>query len=140
MQKFGFFRKIGAIPINRNNPRSALTTLQEASGFLGYPGRALYFYPQGKMTHECDPIRFEGGLSRLSTMVPDCDFVPIAVSVTTIRTDKPELFIRIGEPVDIYHQLSKAERTVIYQNRVTSLLRKNQTACRDGPDGYSRIV
>ncbi len=141
METYGFFRKIGAVPIDRTNPRSAIKVLQKSAEFLNEPGRSLYFFPQGRMFSECHPLKFEQGLSRLSEMFNEnVDIVPLAISTSNIRYDKPELFLKTDEPVELDPVLSKPERNTILENRLLQLLKTTQDEAALDDGGFKRLV
>lgn len=140
MQQYDFFRKIGAVAIDPQNARQSLRVLNQAAGFLSIPGRSLYFYPQGEMFTESAPLHFQGGLTRLSGICTNTDIVPLAITITTIRYDKPELLLRTDEPVNISESTSKQERTRIFEARLQNLLNLNQKACKTGSNGYQRLI
>lgn len=138
--QYPFFRKIGAVPINRDDSRESVKVLQQSAKFLSQPGRSLYFFPQGEMFTECDDLQFQGGLAKLSEMTEKTDIVPLAISITTIRYDKPELFIRTGPPVDVSGELHRRQLTTILEKSLGMILKENQAACKSGSESYRRLV
>ncbi len=128
MEQYRFFRKIGAVPIYREHPRSALQVIRKSADFLSQPGRSLYIFPQGRMYSECDPIEFEGGLSRLAELTGPVDFVPLAITITTIRYDKPELYLAVGPTVIAQPDISRQDRTSYFQARLNELAGRNREA------------
>ena len=137
---YPFFRKIGAVPVARDHPRQAMHILREAAAFLDQPGRSLYIFPQGRMFTECAPLQFESGLARLSELTTLVDIVPLAISVTTMRYDKPELLLRTSEPVVLSGEMPRLKRNELLIARLQQLLQENQKACREGPEEYQRLV
>lgn len=94
-----FFAKLGAIPIDRSNARSAVKSLDQASDWLNEPGTCVYLYPQGKLTDSIEPIVLESGVVRLIDNAPMADVVPIGMHIHFRNGPKPELVIRIGKPI-----------------------------------------
>jgi chlorobactene lauroyltransferase len=99
LEKRPFFAKLGAIPIDRSNARSAVKTLDQASDWLNEPGTCVYLYPQGKLTDSTEPIVLESGVVRLIENAPMADVVPIGMHIHFRNGPKPELVIRIGKPI-----------------------------------------
>lgn len=103
LRRHPFFRRIGTFSIHRQNPRKALESLHYASEMMNHAetGKkiALWIYPEGKMKSPASNIRSEGGVVRLIRMLnPDkSQIVPFATWMHTMRSDKPELFIKIGK-------------------------------------------
>ena len=101
MQRYGFFKKIGAFSIDRGDPQSAVKSLRYAVQLLKQPGTGLYIYPEGKIVPACIEPEFESGAAWMATKVEQIDLVPIALYQQSIRSDKPELHIHVGEPQEI---------------------------------------
>lgn len=100
MKRFAFFKKIGAFSIEREEPRSAVKSLRYAIQLLKQPGTGLYIYPEGKIVPACTEPEFESGAAWIATKIPDIDLVPVALYQQSVRSDKPELHIHIGQPVE----------------------------------------
>lgn len=123
MLKHRFFSKIGAFSVNLHNPRSAVKSLRYASTSMERPNSCLFIYPEGKiMPFSIDKPEFKHGLGWLSKECPECDLVPVGIYIHSARHDKPELFIRIGEPSapdlhmdsgDISHSLEQDLQSVL---------------------------
>jgi 1-acyl-sn-glycerol-3-phosphate acyltransferase len=99
LRKYPLFRRLGAIPIDRDNPRRALETLTETANFLREdPGKSLLVFPQGKIesTH-ARPIEFESGVVKLIERTLPCRVVPLALSYEFRDEFKPEIFANAGE-------------------------------------------
>lgn len=99
LEKHPFFAKLGAIPIDRSNARSAVKTLDQASDWLNEPGTCVFLFPQGKLTDSTEPIVLESGVVRLIENAPMADVVPIGMHIHFRNGPKPELVIRIGKPI-----------------------------------------
>jgi chlorobactene lauroyltransferase len=99
LEKRPFFAKLGAIPIDRSNARSAVNTLDQAADWLNNPGTCVFLYPQGKLTDSIEPIVLESGVVRLIENAPMADVVPIGMHIHFRNGPKPELVIRIGKPI-----------------------------------------
>lgn len=100
LRKYPFFRRLGAFSVNRSNPRAAMQSLQYAADSMQREKSGLYIFPQGKIEDECvDPIRFEKGLAWLYQALPKVDFVPVATTMNTRFSDRPRLFVAVGQPV-----------------------------------------
>jgi len=120
MQKYGFFRKIGAFSVNRSDPRKAVTSLRYAVQSMERENASLYIYPEGTITPTGTDPEFEGGLAWLHSKLWDreIDFVPIAIFIHTIRHDKPELHLHVGQPVKVDPSLANRDRTEIFERQL----------------------
>jgi 1-acyl-sn-glycerol-3-phosphate acyltransferase len=111
LKKYRFFRKIGAFSIDRQNPRSALYSMNKTREWLGLENSSIYFFPEGSIRNEFDPIQFEHGIGWLARECKQTDLVPIAIHINLVRSDKPDLFIDVGEPVCIGRENDKRSIT-----------------------------
>ena len=121
MINYGFFKKIGAFSVNRDDKRKALRSLRYALESLKRNNASLFIYPQGKIVPEhYTNLEFENGIGWLHNKCPDCQFVPVSLTMHTMRSDKPELFINISKQVELDTGLSVQERTKQLQHILQS--------------------
>lgn len=140
MRQYSFFKKIGAFSIDRDDPRKAITSLRYAVQSMKREGASLFIYPEGKINPPGSDMSFEGGLAWLHSKAPNVDFVPIGIYMHTIRHDKPELHLHIGEAVDLDQGLNNDEKTKHLENKLSQILKqlKNTSGFDDTP--YERFV
>lgn len=124
MRQYPFFKKIGAFSINRDDPRKAVTSLRYAVQSMKRERASLFIYPEGKITPAGSDMSFEGGLAWLHSKLPEVDYVPIGIYMHTIRHDKPELHLHIGEAVNIDPASSNKETTTLLENKLNHILRE----------------
>ncbi len=122
MKRYGFFKKIGAFSINREDPRKVVTSLRYAVQSMKRENASLFIYPEGSITPVGSELSFEGGLAWLHDKLPDVDFVPIGIYMHTIRSDKPELHLHVGQKVKMNQGLGKDSKTQIFEQNLESLL------------------
>jgi 1-acyl-sn-glycerol-3-phosphate acyltransferase len=98
LDRYGFFRQLGILPIDRDNPRRALATLGEIAAMMRGERRVLWIFPQGRIVpNDRRPIEVESGTARLIRMIGDCSIVPVAFRYEMGREELPAAYIRIGE-------------------------------------------
>ena len=101
MNRYGFFKRIGCFSIDRQNPRSAVESLNYGIEWLKTPENSLIIYPQGKLENPAKPIKFETGIGWMSQRLPDCtDVVPIIQHAHQMHDAKPSLYIRLCPAID----------------------------------------
>jgi chlorobactene lauroyltransferase len=123
MRQHRFFSKIGAFSVNLENPRSAVKSLRYAVESMERPNSCLFIYPEGKIVpFTGDRPSFKKGLGWISNQCPEVDVVPVGICIHTARHDKPELFIRIGEPVKADHSLDSETLNEIFEDEMGNLL------------------
>lgn len=123
MRRYKFFRKLGAFSVNLTEKRSTSATLKYALASLERENGALYVYPEGEIRpFSSHDLTFENGLSWILKKcdASSVDAVPVSVYIHTAFSNKPELFIHIGEPVSISPDLPISHLNRILENRLCS--------------------
>ncbi len=97
MREHGLFKRIGAFSVNLENPRSAVRSLRYAVDSMKRPHSSLFIYPEGKIVpFSTDKPDFKKGLGWIASQCPDVDVLPIGIYFDHSKSDKPELFLKIG--------------------------------------------
>lgn len=137
LAKYRFFRKIGMFSVVREDPRSALRSIQHAAGLLRGTGRALWMFPQGELVQQdVRPIECDPGLGILTRMTGAVWLAPVAFRYELVREQRPDVFIRIGEP----KRVEWSESTTIVQVMNESQERLNNLADSVRTDALSHNV
>lgn len=98
MQKYRFFKRIGAFSVNRNNPREALESIEYSVELLKETNRVLWIFPQGVMqANDFRPIKFYNGVSKIAQKLGEVNLIPAAFRYEFLMEQRPELFISIGK-------------------------------------------
>lgn len=142
MKKYSFFSKIGAFSINRENPRSALFSMNYASKWLSSPGNSLFIYPEGKLTSPGDPVKFEPGIIRIILKMAISDLVPVSYFLNHHNGPKPQLFIHIGAPLALKKDDDKYVLLAALENTITQMLHQQKEIVLSGntdTGGYSKF-
>lgn len=140
MKQYSFFKKIGAFSINRDDPRKAITSLRYAVQSMKRERASLFIYPEGKITPAGSEMSFEGGLAWLQSKVPEADYVPIGIYIHTIRHDKPELHLHIGEAADLDPELSNDDKTKHLENHLSHILKQLENTAGFDDTPYERFA
>ncbi|MGM0545743.1 MAG: lysophospholipid acyltransferase family protein [Bacteroidota bacterium] len=122
MKTYSLFKRIGAFSINRDDPRSAISSLRYAVKSFERDNASLFIYPEGMITPAGSNMNFEGGLAWLHDKLGDVDFVPIGIYMHTIRYDKPELHLHVGRPVRLDDALPREEKTAQFETGLDNML------------------
>ena len=96
---YPLFKKFGALPISRENPRRGLSDLKSAARVLcERRSSALAIFPQGEIFNTLSrPLKFETGIGRLVKFTGDCDTISLGMRFQFGSDFKPEVFARFGE-------------------------------------------
>lgn len=123
MIRHTFFQKIGAFSVNLNHSKSLITSLRYAVHSMERPQASLFIYPEGEIVpFSTNKPKFKKGLAWIAEKCPDVDIVPIGIYIQHSRYDKPELFIKIGNPVENSVKGNKQESIGSYEDKLREVL------------------
>ncbi len=123
MREHKFFQKIGTFSINLQNSKSLITSLRYAVNSMKRPKASLFIYPEGEIVpFSTDKPNFKKGLVWIAEKCPEVDIVPIGIYIHSSKFDKPELFIKIGKPVEIQEDLTPLETTLLLEKNLQKVL------------------
>lgn len=98
MQKYRFFKRIGAFSVNRNNPRDAMESVEYSVELLKGTNRVLWIFPQGTMqANDLRPIKFYNGISKIAQKLGEVNLIPASFRYEFLMEQRPEIFISIGK-------------------------------------------
>ncbi|MBA4156824.1 MAG: 1-acyl-sn-glycerol-3-phosphate acyltransferase [Gemmatimonadetes bacterium] len=89
-----FFARLGAIPVQRGNPRAGL---RAGAALLDRPGRAVWFFPQGRhRPAHLRPLDFQPGIRLLARLAPNAAVVPVALQYAFAEAQGPVSYACFG--------------------------------------------
>ncbi len=98
------------------------------------PTVGLWFYPEGKLVRPETPIKLEGGIKWLARKLDPArtEIIPFAIHMHFMRSDKPELFVRMGEALDLrmFEMRGDPVRDETQADRIAMILRHLRDATR----------
>jgi 1-acyl-sn-glycerol-3-phosphate acyltransferase len=116
--------------VDRDNARSALASIDYSARLLSErPGRAVWIFPQGTITHpDVRPLRLYGGAAAIARRVTGgkVALVPVAMRYEFRMDQAPDAFARIGPPLLLD---PRAER--LSSKEITSRLEEAMLHCAD---------
>ncbi|USB32904.1 lysophospholipid acyltransferase family protein [Paenibacillus sp. YPG26] len=99
LQKYRFFRRLGAFSINSQSPGSLRSTLKYTEQLLSREGR-VWIFPQGEMLPlESRPLEFRRGVGYLLERCPETVVIPVTLYHGLFLGMKPDAYMRVGTPV-----------------------------------------
>ncbi len=142
LRRYPFFRYLGVYSINRDYPLRAMKSLEYTVRLLNNSTEehpvGIWAYPEGKLVNPHKAVTLESGLAWLSRHIdPEkCEIIPFTSHMHTMRGDKPELFIKLGNPIG-----PKIYRSGHVLAHVTYTLEELRKSCREtsgnfDEDGY----
>jgi len=124
LQRYRFFRYLGAFSVNRDSAREAYASVQYAASVCHRPGSWLWIYPQGVMRpNDARPLHFERGAAvvaeRTGTTV---QMLPFAHRYEFLAEQRPEAFTLFGKPLIVDQPIDTRALTQQMENVATELL------------------
>ena len=102
MQHHRFFKKIGAFSVNLADKKSSVRSLRYAIKSMEREEASLFIYPEGRLVpFSTDKPEFKDGLAWIISKLDGIKVVPVGIYTAHLKSDKPELFLKIGSPVVI---------------------------------------
>ncbi len=100
LEHYGFFRRIGAFPVDNRSPRAAAQFLRQAKEILASPQAILWMTPEGQFTDVRDrSTAWKAGSAALTRHLDACTVVPLAIEYTFWDERLPEILCLVGEPI-----------------------------------------
>ena len=92
------FRRLGAFSVVRENPRSAVESLNYAANLLKTDAhRTLWIFPQGEtLPNDSRPLRFYRGFAKIAEKTGRCSMSAAAIRYEFLGNYKPDIFVKIG--------------------------------------------
>lgn len=111
LERFRFFTRLGMFSIDRDDPRSALATLEYAADLLRGSRRVLWYFPQGAIVpNDRRPITVAGGLARLAERIGEVTLLPLAIRYELLDQERPEAWLLGGEAIELGGDSGGADR------------------------------
>jgi hypothetical protein len=124
LNHYGFFRKIGAFPVDNSSDRAGRDFVRQAKTILAQPSAILWMTPEGHFTDARQrPVVWKHGTAALSRVVDQCTIVPLAIEYTFWDERLPEILCSVGEPIHFV-----ADRCESTDHRTATLQSAMQTA------------
>lgn len=101
IRKYPFFRHLGCFGPTEKTVADAKAVVEYATRVLtnAKAPAVFWIFPQGAILPSHIPMEFRSGLARIAERLPDAVIIPVAVRYEFTKNEKPDCFVRIGEPV-----------------------------------------
>lgn len=142
LERYRFFRWLGAFSVRREDPFSAAASLRYAARVLGQPHRWLWIYPQGTMQpNDHRPLRFHPGAAMVARLTgKSVVFIPFAHRYEFLHEQRPDAFVRFGAPLIVHQPVDLAATTQRMECAVTDVLEHLRADIAAGTLQQYRIV
>lgn len=100
LRRYSFFRRLGALQVDLENPRLARRDIADAALRLKRSTDCLWIFPQGKIEpNHVKPLTVLGGAARIVSSIAACETICVAMTYQFRAEYLPHLFVRIDAPV-----------------------------------------
>lgn len=120
MRKYRFFKYIGVFSVNRGDAREGVESINYTAELLKDSKKYLWIFPEGVMhAQDYEPLKFYSGLTRIAEKAGKVNLVPVSLRYEFINEQRPEVFIKIGEPDVITNNINDTKTYTEYlQNKL----------------------
>ncbi len=142
MQKYRFFKWLGAFSVNRNSPKEAMESVEYSVSLLHNSNRVLWIFPQGLMQpNDFRPIVFYNGISKITQKLGNVNLIPVAFRYEFLMEQRPEILISIGKAKTLKAQEDSRELTRTLNNElVRELDALKNKMINSETDGFKTIL
>lgn len=99
MQKYSFFKYVGVFSVDRNDAKEAVHSIDYAVKILKNSNRFLWIFPQGLLQpQDLRPLKFYPGIAKIAEKLGSVNLLPVTMRYEYTLEQRPEVFIKIGEP------------------------------------------
>ena len=120
LKQYGFFRRIGAFPVDNSSSRAGAHFLRQAMDVLARPDAILWVTPEGRFTDVRErPVTWKQGVAALTRQFEECTLVPLALEYTFWDERLPEVLCSIGERTSRLQAAMTATQDELAQRAVT---------------------
>ena len=100
LERYPFFRRVGCFGVTSASLADARALAALAVRLLtARPARTLWIFPQGALLPARATLRFRAGAARIALAASGVAVVPVVVRYEPGREQRPELLVRVGDPV-----------------------------------------
>lgn len=100
LERYRFFRKIGAFSIDKHSPAGIRQSMRYAGGLLE-AGHRIWIFPQGELKHqEIRPLAFRPGISLLLRQAPvHTPVIPVTLYYGLFQHARLQANLYVGQPL-----------------------------------------
>jgi len=100
LRKLPFFGWLGAVPLDRSQPKQALKDLRASAALVQRPNQVMWIFPQGRLyPPELRPMRLQSGVAMLAR-ASEARVLPVSFSYPFREAPQPAAVVSFGAPLD----------------------------------------
>jgi len=96
---FPLFARVGGMPFPAEDPAVRSRTIRSTLRLMRDEGRSLVIFPEGVLHPGPEVMPFGRALALIQRQVPHAHLVPVAIHTTFDLHERPEAWLRLGEPI-----------------------------------------
>lgn len=101
LERYGFFKRLGAFGVEQGTRRGAARFLQTAKRILEQEDSVLWLTPQSRFADARErPVSFKQGMGYLPGFAERIRFIPVAIEYVFWEERLPEILVRFGQPYE----------------------------------------
>ncbi|MGC6510199.1 MAG: lysophospholipid acyltransferase family protein [Myxococcota bacterium] len=145
LKKLPFFKWLGAIGIQKSQPKQAIKDLRRAAEVLTGPRRSLWIFPQGyQRPSHLRPLKFKAGVVKLARWT-QCPVVPVSIQYAYREAEVPSACFHFGSPLShdepelltqlehaVENGLSEIDRFLEGENQFTPIIQPRPFRSSEG--------
>ncbi|WP_211747418.1 lysophospholipid acyltransferase family protein [Paenibacillus sp. Marseille-Q4541] len=145
LNKFSFFRKLGAFSINKESAADVRSSFEYTVQLL-LSGKRVWMYPQGKITHQdLRPLSFQRGIGVLLRRLPNTAVIPVTLVHGMYGQDKPEALLMAGPPLlenwgDLDSRVITRQLEAVMEEQLNQQKLEVMTCVDNRPERYKPLV
>jgi 1-acyl-sn-glycerol-3-phosphate acyltransferase len=102
LERYGFFKHLGAFGVEQGTRRGAARFLQTTRRILEQEDSVIWLTPQSRFADARErPVRLKQGIGHLPGLAERVCFVPIAIEYIFWEERLPEILVRFGQPYEV---------------------------------------
>jgi 1-acyl-sn-glycerol-3-phosphate acyltransferase len=101
LDRLGFFAWIGAVPLDRDDPKQCVRDLEESVRLLDRPKRVLWIFPQGEQRpFHLRPLNLQSGVA-YAAQKSGATVVPLSISYMYAESPRPRIIACFASPMPL---------------------------------------
>ncbi|AIE84500.1 putative acyltransferase [Fimbriimonas ginsengisoli Gsoil 348] len=111
--RFPLFGKIGGMPFPSDDPVRRAATIRRTIRLMKGDRRSLMLFAEGILHRPPELLPFGKSLDLLVKKVPDAVVIPVGIRYEHSMHERPEAFLRFGEPMEEGPEMSRRTRLAV---------------------------
>lgn len=112
-QAFPLFAKVGGMPFPVDDPATRTQTILRTIRLMRKEGRSLILFAEGRLHYGPEILPFGESFAFVADKVPQASLIPVAIRYEMALHERPEAFLRFGEPIPRGENLGERSRDAL---------------------------